>query len=89
MAGLQGIDPKMQQFIQAETERQRFQTVIHQLNEKCWETCIEPMGKPSNRLDGKAESCLKNCVDRFIDTNILVTGRFEKKAASLGQGELD
>ena len=26
---------------------------------------------------------------RFIDTNILVTGRFEKKAASLGQGELD
>ena len=25
MAGLQGIDPKMQQFIQAETERQRFQ----------------------------------------------------------------
>ena len=26
---------------------------------------------------------------RFIDTNILVTGRFEKKAASIGQGELD
>jgi len=40
-------------------------------------------------LDGKTENCLKNCVDRFIDTNILVTGRFEKKAASIGQGDLD
>ena len=25
MAGLEGVDPRMQQFIQAETERQRFQ----------------------------------------------------------------
>ena len=33
-------------------------------------TCVE--GKPSNRLDGRQESCLKNCVDRFIDTNMLI-----------------
>ena len=34
------------------------------------QTCVE--GKPSNKLDGKTESCLKNCVERFIDTNMLI-----------------
>lgn len=71
----------MQQFIQAETEKSRFQNVIHELNEKCWDTCVD--GKPSNRLDGKTETCLKNCVDRFIDTNMLILQRFEKKANEL------
>ena len=28
MAGLQGMDPRMQQFIQAETEKQRFQVFV-------------------------------------------------------------
>jgi len=60
----------MQQFIQAETAKSQFQNVIHDLNEKCWDTCVE--GKPSNKLDGKTESCLKNCVERFIDTNMLI-----------------
>jgi len=84
------MDSRLQQFIQQETERQRFQKVIHELNEKCWDTCIEPQGKPSNRLDGKSESCLRNCVDRFIDANLLVTGRIQKKAMEMaGQGELE
>lgn len=81
MEGLQGLDSGLQNFIQAETERQRFQNVIHDLNEKCWELCME--GKPSNRLDSRTEGCLRNCVDRFIDTNILVTQRIEKKAQEL------
>jgi import inner membrane translocase subunit TIM8 len=89
MAGLQGVDPKLQQFIQAETERQRFQNVIHEINERCWDVCMD--GKPSSRLDGRTESCLKNCVERFIDTNVIVTQRLEKKAseiASASGGEL-
>jgi len=81
-SSLAGVDPKLQGFIQQETERQRFQGVIHDLNEKCWDVCMD--GKPSNRLDGKQENCLKNCVDRFIDTNISIAQRFEKKAAELG-----
>jgi len=71
----------MQQFIQAETAKSQFQNVIHDLNEKCWDTCVE--GKPSNRLDGKTESCIKNCVERFIDTNMVVLQRFEKKAGEI------
>jgi len=71
----------MQQFIQAETAKSQFQNVIHDLNEKCWDTCVD--GKPSNKLDGRTESCLKNCVERFIDTNMLILERFEKKAGEI------
>jgi len=34
-------------------------------------------------LDGKTESCIKNCVERFIDTNMVVLQRFEKKAGEI------
>jgi len=84
-AGMAGVDPALQGFIQQETERQRFQGVIHDLNEKCWDTCMDG-SKPSTRLDGKTETCLKNCVDRFIDTNIAIAQRFEKKASELSAG---
>jgi len=72
----------MQQFIQAETAKSQIQNVMHDLNEKCWDTCVE--GKPSNKLDGRTESCIKNCVERFIDTNLLILQRFERKANELG-----
>ncbi len=56
--------------------RSFFQNLVHELNEKCWDTCVD---KPSSKLDSRTESCLRNCVDRFIDTNILVTQQIEKK----------
>lgn len=46
---------------------------IHEFNEICWDKCIDT---PSNKLDSKSETCLTNCVDRFIDTSLLVTNRF-------------
>lgn len=46
---------------------------IHEFNEICWERCIDT---PSSKLDSKTETCLANCVDRFIDTSLLVTSRF-------------
>jgi len=78
MAGLSGVDRELQGFIQMETEKQKFQTILHELNEKCWDTCYD--SKPSTKLDSRTENCIKNCVERFIDTNILVTERIEKKA---------
>jgi len=81
MAGLEGIDPGLQQFIAMEGEKQKFQNILHEVNEKCWDTCFD--SKPSTKLDSKTENCLKNCVDRFIDTNILVTQRIEKKFTGL------
>ncbi len=58
----------------------RFQTIIHELTEKCWDSCVD---KPGSKMDGKTENCIKNCVERFIDTNIAVTQRLEQKATDI------
>ena len=60
------------------------QAVIHELNEKCWDACMENT-KPGSKLDSRTEGCIRNCVERFLDTNILVTQRLEKKASELLQ----
>ena len=43
--------------------------------------------KPSSKLTGKTETCLRNCVDRFLDTNIFVTERLAKKAEELSSAD--
>jgi import inner membrane translocase subunit TIM8 len=74
--GMPAIDQALQQFIQNETEKQKLLNLVHELNKKCWDTCVD---KPSSKMDSRTESCLRNCVDRFIDTNLLVTQHIEKK----------
>ena len=58
-------------------------------NERQFETCFE--GKPGNKIDSRTETCITNCVERFIDTNIHLVQRFERtvneKAAKLGYSE--
>merc|ERR1712045_131506 len=70
-------DPQFQRLIQQTEAQQKMQAVIHELSEKCWETCMD---KPGPKLTGKEQNCLSNCVQRFIDANILVTQNLEKKA---------
>lgn len=56
---------------------------IHEFNEFCWDKCVE---KPGNKLDGKTETCLTNCVDRFIDVSLLITNRFAQMLQKSGGG---
>ncbi|KAK7486999.1 hypothetical protein BaRGS_00021815 [Batillaria attramentaria] len=84
MAGEALQDPRMQRFVEAETQRQRFQQLVHSLTEKCWDAC---MGTPGQKLDSRTETCMVNCVERFIDTTNYVVNRLEStpmptKAAS-------
>nr|CAD7258519.1 unnamed protein product [Timema shepardi] len=46
---------------------------IHEFNDFCWEKCME---KPGSKLDSRTETCMNNCVDRFIDVSLLITNRF-------------
>nr|CAD7197222.1 unnamed protein product [Timema douglasi]CAD7401356.1 unnamed protein product [Timema poppensis] len=68
-------DPQLQQFIEIETQKQKFQFLVHGLTDICWELCID---KPGSRLDNKSEHCLNNCVERFIDCSNFVLNRFGK-----------
>ena len=72
-------DPKLQQFLEVETQKQRFQQLVHGLTDQCWELCV---GNPGPRLDKKTEACLTNCVERFIDTSNYIVNRLEKEGES-------
>ena len=76
------MDPTLQRFMQIETEKQKVQGVIHELNEKCWDQCMDGV-KPSSRLDGKSQTCITNCVERFLDANIMITRKMGEKANQL------
>ncbi|XP_068159955.1 mitochondrial import inner membrane translocase subunit Tim8 [Drosophila tropicalis] len=70
---LSSNDKELQEFLMIEKQKAQVHAQIHEFNEICWEKCI---GKPSNKLDSATETCLSNCVDRFIDTSLLITQRF-------------
>lgn len=67
-------DPGMQRFVEMETQRQRFQQLVHSLTDRCWDSC---MGTPGQKLDSRTEACITNCVERFIDTTNYVVNRLE------------
>uniref|UniRef100_A0A131X8D5 Mitochondrial import inner membrane translocase subunit n=1 Tax=Hyalomma excavatum TaxID=257692 RepID=A0A131X8D5_9ACAR len=68
-----GVDREMQQFLAVEQQKAQFQAQVHRLNEICWDKCMD---KPGTKLDGRTETCLSNCVERFIDTSLSITNRF-------------
>ncbi|CAL1538965.1 unnamed protein product [Lymnaea stagnalis] len=67
-------DPVVQQFVARETQKQRFQGLIHEMTGRCWDTC---MVNPGSKIDTKTENCIRNCVDRFLDTSNFVVNRLE------------
>nr|XP_044997371.1 mitochondrial import inner membrane translocase subunit Tim8 A-like [Jaculus jaculus] len=74
-AGLGSMDPQLQHFIEVETQKQRFQQLVHQIMELCWEKCMD---KPGPKLDSRAEAYFVNCIERFIDTSQFILNRLEQ-----------
>ena len=69
-------DPGMQRFLEAETQKQRFNQLVHSLTDECWDLCMKT---PGQKLDSKTERCMSQCVERFIDTSNFVVNRLEKE----------
>ncbi|XP_034936258.1 mitochondrial import inner membrane translocase subunit Tim8 [Chelonus insularis] len=69
------IDSELDNFLTIEKQKIQFNAQIHEFNDFCWDKCVD---KPGTKLDSKTETCLTNCVDRFIDVSLLVTSRFAK-----------
>ena len=70
------IDPEIRRALEVEQAKARFQSQIHSFTDLCWDACID---KPSNKLDSKTENCLMNCVERYIDSNLMLANRFADK----------
>jgi import inner membrane translocase subunit TIM8 len=45
-------------------------TETHSLTQMCWNKCVQGSIK-NNKLDKGEETCLANCVERFLDVNYL------------------
>jgi len=76
-----GAGGDFQQQVMEEQQKAQFMQQLHHLNDNCWTLCV---GSPSSSLSGREQSCLTNCVDRFVDTTLLITDRFTKLAQKMG-----
>jgi Tim10/DDP family zinc finger len=58
----------------------RLLTAVHELTETCFKKCITG-SISSGKLAGKEESCIQNCVERFMDSNLAVLKHLERLRA--------
>ncbi len=71
------VDPQLVQFIETETQRQRFQALVHTLSDSCWDVCMANASL-GPKLDSKSQTCVDNCVNRFIDASNFIVKRLEE-----------
>lgn len=53
---------------------------VHLLTETCFKKCIPSVS--GGKLASKEESCMRNCVERFMDSNLAVLKHLETLRAS-------
>ncbi|EHY56837.1 Mitochondrial import inner membrane translocase subunit tim8 [Exophiala dermatitidis] len=62
---------QLQTFVQVQMQRAQIQKNIHEMTEMCFKKCIT--GSISGgKLAPKEETCMSNCVERFMDTNVTI-----------------
>lgn len=69
-------DPKVVEFLQQQAAQQQLLQQIEKISETCWDLCDISM---RDRLDGKQETCLTNCSQRYFDVANFVANRFMQK----------
>lgn len=74
------IDKDLQEALLVEQQKAKFQNQVHLFTDTCWEKCID---KPASKLDSRTETCIINCVERFIDTSVFMANRFGQKATNM------
>jgi mitochondrial import inner membrane translocase subunit TIM8 len=50
---------------------------------QCWDKCVT--GTPSTRFSRSEETCLANCVDRFLDTSLFMVKQIGEKRNESGR----
>ncbi|KAH8917711.1 hypothetical protein BT69DRAFT_1248487 [Atractiella rhizophila] len=71
---------QLEEFVERETARGKLQAQIREFTSLCWDKCIT--GTPGNRFGRGEETCLANCVDRFLDSSLHIMKRVEESHKS-------
>lgn len=69
---------ELQQFVVNESQKARIQSSVHSLTDICFRKCIPAGSVKTGKLDKYEEPCIKQCVDRFLDANMVVLRELEK-----------
>ncbi|KAJ9116736.1 Mitochondrial import inner membrane translocase subunit tim8 [Naganishia adeliensis] len=75
------LQKELGQFLEQEQSKAKMQASIHELTDKCWNTCIT--GSLSGKFSRSEASCLENCVDRFLDTSLFIVKQIEQQKAGM------
>ncbi|KAL1450532.1 hypothetical protein WDU94_002883 [Cyamophila willieti] len=75
----------LENFLMLEREKAKMTAQMFEFTDICWDKCMTD--KPSTRLESKTETCIVNCVDRFIDISMFIANRLTQK--SQGLSDLD
>ena len=67
---------ELAKFLEGENARMRLHQSIHQFTDLCWEKCITKIS--GNRLSSSEETCIVNCVERFVDTSLYIVKKLEE-----------
>ncbi|TGZ85206.1 hypothetical protein EX30DRAFT_337596 [Ascodesmis nigricans] len=59
---------ELQQFLENEEQKAKFQQNVHNLTAMCWTKCIAANKISGPTPDSAEQTCLQNCVNRFLDT---------------------
>ncbi|KAJ5364683.1 Mitochondrial import inner membrane translocase subunit TIM8 [Penicillium cataractarum] len=62
----------LQQQLANEQQKATIQQTVHSLNETCFKKCMAGKTFTSGTLDRSEESCAANCVDRWMDSQMLI-----------------
>ncbi|EPS27363.1 Mitochondrial import inner membrane translocase subunit TIM8 [Penicillium oxalicum] len=62
----------LQQQLANEQQKATIQQTVHSLNEVCFKKCTTSKSFSSGTLDRSEEACAANCVDRWMDSQLLI-----------------
>ncbi|KAK9486450.1 Tim10/DDP family zinc finger-domain-containing protein [Lipomyces starkeyi] len=63
-------------FVESENAKAKLQSSIHMFTDMCFKKCVPTITTGS--VSPAESTCLANCVDRFLDTNIFVVNKISK-----------
>ncbi|KAH7915341.1 Tim10/DDP family zinc finger protein, partial [Hygrophoropsis aurantiaca] len=68
---------ELQAFLEKEQVQARFQSTVHNMTSMCWDKCIT--STPSSRFARGEDTCLANCVGRFLDASVVMVKNIQQQ----------
>ncbi|TIB97312.1 hypothetical protein E3Q18_02679 [Wallemia mellicola] len=68
---------ELNSFVEQEQAKAKLQSSTHTFTEMCWNKCIT--GSIGSRFSRGEETCLVNCVDRFLDTSLYIVKALDQQ----------